>query len=106
VALRPQRREERVQLELHRALLGKLISGYEGVRALAMRNLAKSRAVARGDQAVGWLDEWQALLDGPPEQLVDVFLGGDEHSVDLRQVSPFAGALSDEGAPGRNPPRR
>ena len=47
-------------------------------------------------QAVGWLDEWQALLDGPPEQLVDVFLGGDEHSVDLRQVSPFAGALSDE----------
>jgi hypothetical protein len=96
VALRPQRREERVQLELHRALLGKLISGYEGVRALAMRNLAKSRAVARGDQAVGWLDEWQALLDGPPEQLVDVFLGGDEHSVDLRQVSPFAGALSDE----------
>lgn len=93
-ALRPQRREERVQLELHRALLSKLISDYEGVRALAMRNLARSRNVVRGDQAVGWLDEWKALLGGPPERLVDVLLGEDEHSVDLRQVSPFAGALS------------
>jgi hypothetical protein len=96
VALAPQRREERVQLELHRALLGKLIRDHEGVRALAVGNLAKSRAVVRGDQAAGWLDEWQALLDGPPEQLVDVLLGEDEHSVDLRQVSPFAGALSTE----------
>lgn len=95
-ALRPRRREERVQLELHRTLLGKLISDYQGVRALAMRNLTKSRTVVRGDQALGWLDEWQALLDGPPGQLVDVLLGNDEHSMDLRQVSPFAGALSDD----------
>ncbi len=95
-ALRPQRREERVQLELHRALLSKLISDYEGVRALAMRNLTRSGNVVRGDQAVGWLDEWKALLGGPPERLVDVLLGEDEHSVDLRQVSPFAGALSDD----------
>jgi hypothetical protein len=95
-ALRPQRREERVQLELHRALLSKLISDYDGVRELAMRNLAKSRKVVRGDQALGWLDEWQALLDGPPGRLVDVLLSTDEHSIDLRQVSPFAGALSDD----------
>ena len=95
-ALRPQRREERVQLELHRALLSKLISDYDTVRALAMRNLAKSRKVVRGDQALGWLEEWQALLDGPPGPLVEVLLGTDEHSVDLRQVSPFAGALNDD----------
>jgi hypothetical protein len=95
-ALRPQRRDGRVQLELHRALLGKLISDSDGVRALAVRNLAKSRKVVRGDQALGWLNEWQALLDGPPGPLVDVLLGSDEHSVDLRQVSPFAGALSDD----------
>ena len=94
--LRPQRREVRVQLELHRALLGKLISDQGRIRRLAHRNITKSRSLVRGDQARGWLDEWEALLDGRPERLVDVFLGEDEHSIDLRQVSPFAGALSDE----------
>lgn len=49
----------------------------------------------RGDLAQQWLDEWEALLDGPPERLVHVFLGEDEHSIDLRQVSPFAGALDE-----------
>lgn len=95
-ALGPQRREERVQLELHRALLSKLISDFEGMRRLAHRNIAKSRRVVRGYQAQGWLDEWAALVDGPPQRLVEVFLGEDEHSIDLRQVSPFTGALSEE----------
>jgi hypothetical protein len=95
-ALRPQRREERVQVELHRALLGKLITDVDRMRKVAHRNLAKSRSVVRGEQARGWLDEWDALVDGPPERLVEVFLGEDEHSIDLRQVSPFAGALSDK----------
>lgn len=83
-----------MQLELHRALLGKLIRDYEGVRALALHNLNRARIVVRGDQALGWLDEWRELLEGPAEQLVDVLLGDDEHSVDLRQVGPFAGALT------------
>ena len=96
VALRPRRREERVQLELHRALLGKLISDYATVRSVAARNLVKARAVVRGEQAAGWLDAWQSLLDGPPELLVDVLLGEDERSVDLRQVSPFAGVLTQQ----------
>jgi len=94
-ALRPRRREERVQLELHRALLANLITDPERVRALAQRNLAKSRTLVRGDQARGWLDEWRRLLDGPPEQLIDVLLAESEHAIDLRQVSPFVGALGD-----------
>jgi hypothetical protein len=95
-ALRSHRREERVQLELHRALLSKLISDFDGMRRLAHRNIAKSRRLVRGDQAQRWLDEWAALVDGPPQRLVEVFLGEDEHSIDLRQMSPFAGALSEE----------
>jgi hypothetical protein len=95
-ALRPRRREELVQFELHRALLGKLIGDFDGVRKIARRNLARSRSTVRGDQARAWLDEWSDLLDGPPERLVDVLLGADEHSIDLRQVSPFAGVLSEE----------
>jgi len=95
-ALRPQRREVDIQIELHRALLAKLIDDYDGVRAFAHRNLAKSRSVVRGDQAQRWLDEWEGLLAGPPEWLIEIFLGEDEHSIDMRQVSPFAGALSDD----------
>ncbi len=93
--LQPNRREQRVQLALHRTLLGKLIDDHDVVRALAVRNVAKSRSVVRGDEAHSWLDEWEALLDGPPGPLVDVLLGEDEHSIDLRQVSPFAGVLSE-----------
>lgn len=81
---------------MHRTLLGKLISDFDGMRRLAHRNIAKSPSLVRGDQANGWLDEWAALVDGPPERLVEVFPGEDEHKIDLRQVSPFAGALSDE----------
>jgi hypothetical protein len=52
------------------------------------------RAQVRGSQAQGWLDEWANLVDGPAPRLVEVLLGEDEHSIDLRQVSPFAGVLT------------
>jgi plasmid stability protein len=89
------RPENRVQLELHRALLGKLIGDLGVVRERAHRNIERMRSVARGPQAQGWLDEWSELVDGPPVQLIEVFLGEDEHSIDLRQMSPFAGVLTD-----------
>jgi hypothetical protein len=92
-----QRPEERVQLELHRALLAKLVTaGLSEVRPLALANLARAREVVRGRQAKSWLDEWQDILANSPERLVEVLLGTDEHSIDLRQVSPFAGTLSEE----------
>lgn len=95
-AVEPQLRpENRVQIELHRALLGKLMGDLGEVRELAHRNIERLRGRAHGTQAQGWLDEWSALVDGPPARLIDVFLGEDEHSIDLRQMSPFAGVLSD-----------
>jgi hypothetical protein len=92
-----QRPEELVQLELHRALLAKLVTaGLRKLRPLALANLARAREVVRGRQAKSWLDEWQDILANSPERLVEVLLGTDEHSIDLRQVSPFAGALSED----------
>jgi hypothetical protein len=90
------RPEVLVQIELHKALLAKLIGDLGEVRTRARRNLARSRSVVRGRQAQDWLDEWSRLIDGPPSELVEVFLGEDEHSIDLRQVSPFAGVLSED----------
>lgn len=88
------RPETRVQLELHRTVLGKLLADPEPVRQIAQRNLERMRGSVRGPQAQGWLDEWAELLKHPGSRLVEALLGEDEHSIDLRQVSPFAGALT------------
>ena len=42
------------------------------------------------------LDEWERLSKGPIGAIIDVALGSDERSVELRQNSPFAGALSNQ----------
>jgi hypothetical protein len=63
-----------VRLELHKALLAKLID-LGDVRELAHRNIARSLKTVRGSQAQAWLDEWERLLDAPPSELIDVFLG-------------------------------
>jgi hypothetical protein len=90
------RPEVAVQIELHRALLAKLIGDLGTLRELAHRNIDRMRAVARSVPAQKLLDEWVDILDGPPDRLIEVFLEANEHSIDLRQMSPFAGALSDE----------
>jgi plasmid stability protein len=88
------RPENRVQLELHKAVLGKLLGDLGPAREIAHRNVQRMRTTVRGDQAQGWLDEWEQMITDPGPRLVEVFVGGDEHSIDLRQVSPFAGVLS------------
>jgi hypothetical protein len=91
-----ERPENRVQVELHRTLLAKLLGDLGPVRDIARRNIAKMRKSVRGPQAQEWLDEWTELIEDPGPRLIDVFLNGDEHSIDLRQVSPFAGVLTQE----------
>jgi hypothetical protein len=85
-----------VQLELHRTLLAKLLGDLSPARELAGRNIVQMRSSVRGPPAQEWLDEWQRLLDNPGPELVDAFVGTDEHSADLRGVSPFAGLLTEE----------
>jgi len=90
------RPENRVQLELHRTLLGKLLTDLGPAREVAQRNIERMRDSVRGAQAQSWLNEWAELVDEAGPRLVDVFIGEDERSIDLRQVSPFAGMLTQE----------
>jgi hypothetical protein len=83
-------------LELHRTLLSKLLGDLGPARDVARANLDRMRSSVRGAQAQAWLDEWSQLIDNPGPRLIDVFLGEDEHSTDLRQVSPFAGVLTQD----------
>lgn len=78
-------------IELHRAV----------ARLIAEDDAVVERARARVD---GWLREsgpvdarwarrWKELLDAPREQLLDALVADTEEMRDLRQVTPFAGAV-------------
>ena len=88
------RREERVGLELHRAIAKKLIDDSAPILGLVPANVERMRSVVRGPTAHGWLDEWTSLATGSLGELIDTMLGTDQRSIDLRQNSPFAGALT------------
>lgn len=91
-----ERREERVSYELHRAVAEKVIEDPQQVLSQARSNLQKMLARTRGAHAAGWIHEWEALVSGDIPHLVEVMLRPDERSIDLRQMSPFAGVLTQE----------
>jgi transcriptional regulator with XRE-family HTH domain len=91
-----ERREQRLGLELHRAVAGKLVADPERVLDAARGRLSRARATVRGG-AVGWVDEWARMIDDHDlGALVSVMLGTTQHDIDLRSVSPFTGLLTAE----------
>jgi transcriptional regulator with XRE-family HTH domain len=90
------RREERVSLELHRAIAKKLIDDPDSVLAVVPANVERMRSVVRGSTANAWLDEWLTLARGSLGALVDTMLSTDQWAIDLRQNSPFAGTLTQQ----------
>ncbi len=91
-----ERREEKISLELHRAVARRLRHDGPSVRAKARANLPRIESKVHGRQAVDWVRQWRDALDGPTHELVDLLVREDEHGIDMRQVSPFAGVLSDD----------
>jgi transposase len=79
------RREERFPFELH-VMLGMRLR----------ENLERLRRTPRAAVAERWLDRWEELLRLPDDELEKAMLADDEEGRDLRQISPFAGALSPE----------
>ena len=90
------RREERVAYGLHRTLAKRLIDNPDTVLAAVPENLARMRSKTHCSFAHELLDEWERLSKGPIGAIIDVALGSDERSVELRQNSPVAGALSNQ----------
>ena len=79
-------------LALGRAVARHLRDNEARVRARAQRNLTRARA--QYDVVPSWVHQWQALLDGPTDKLVEALTSPDERARVLRQSSPFAGVLS------------
>jgi transcriptional regulator with XRE-family HTH domain len=89
-------REERRSLAIHRAVAAKLVADPVGVVAHARKNLS---AMRRGNEDGGadvWFVEWERRLNGPLVGVIEALVSHAEHARDLRQVTPFAGVLSDE----------
>lgn len=92
-----ERREDRVSLELHRSVARHLVDDPDATLAKAPANLRGRRANSQGALAGALLDEWERLTAGRHiGALVDILLGTDQHAIDMRQLSPFAGVLSQD----------
>ena len=88
------RREERVTMELHLTLAQKLRSNPQVVLAVTPKNLERLRSRLTAPIGQGWVSRWAELLDGPVEDLISGMLADTTEGRDLRQNSPFAGALT------------
>jgi hypothetical protein len=87
--LRP---EQLRSLLLHFAVAGKVVADPNGMRTLAWDRLARLRE--QHPHASPWLREWERLLDGPLLDLLDALTSRSQFAHELRQNSPFAGALT------------
>src|SRR5690242_13829016 len=82
--------------ELHRRLSSHLTSEtLEAWRPTIVRNLTRLREVSRGQPHLRNLDRWKHLVeDGDVSGLHRVMTGLDVDSVEMREVSPMRGLLS------------
>lgn len=96
--LRPQlTREQEKSLWLHRALLGHLMADPQDVIQVARENITSWKPGHRADgMTTRYLNQWQRVIDAGIDDIVQVLIGTDEVSIELRQNSPFAGVLSDD----------
>lgn len=89
-------REDRRSLALHRAIAARLLADPAKVITKARRNLRVMRRANADGSADAWFDEWERRLAGPVAGVVEVLVSHDEEARDLRQVTPFAGVLTDD----------
>ncbi len=86
-------REERRSLWLAHAVAGKIVDNPDTVIRRAHDQLELMRPMVRG-RARAWIAEWGQLLDGPVDVLIGALTDRSSHGCELRQNSPFAGALT------------
>jgi excisionase family DNA binding protein len=90
-------REQERSLWLHRALLGHLLAEPEAVIERALKNIQRWRSSHRSDgMTVRYLEEWERVLQSGLDNVVDVITSPTPEACELRQNTPFAGALPDD----------
>ncbi|MFN0064102.1 MAG: helix-turn-helix domain-containing protein [Myxococcaceae bacterium] len=83
-------------LWLAHAVAARLVEDPVGVLAVARTNVKRMLdGSARGSARV-WLQQWEALLDGPVEAVLAALTSRSPRFRELRQNTPFAGVLSED----------
>ena len=90
------RREERVTMELHRALADKLKKDPKSSLEVVPANIARLRNRLSSPLGQEWVDRWVELVDSPIDVLIAGMLADTPEGRELRQNSPFAGALTQD----------
>lgn len=85
-------RDQARSLFLHTAIARELRSRESEGIEIARRNIARMRSV--NPHAAPLLDEWERILQGSIDQIVDSMLDPGFRGQDLRQVTPFGGILT------------
>lgn len=93
---RPLTRKDRRSLAMHRLVASKLLADPDSVRSRAWRNLETLGEANADGRASAYLQAWHRLLDGPTDALIDTLTSERQSARDLRQVSPFAGTLTEQ----------
>jgi hypothetical protein len=87
---------DQIKLAQHKLIAKKLRENPEAILALAQRNLQRYIG-NRPAPATSLWREWQTLLEeNSIDRIVAVMTAKTEKAAELRQASPFAGALSAE----------
>ncbi len=89
-------RADRRSRWLNIAVAGKLVRDPHAVLGRARTNLARLQGLHPRGRGATWLSEWEKLLDGPIDDVLDVLTSQTPRSRELRANSPFAGVLSSE----------
>ncbi|WP_354498884.1 hypothetical protein [Mycetocola sp. 2940] len=83
-------------MELHRALANKLKNDPQLALKVVPSNLGRLRARLTSPIGQQWVDRWAELVDSPVGVLIDGMLADTPEGRELRQNSPFAGALTQD----------
>lgn len=81
---------------LNIAVAGELVRDPDAALQRARANLALLKNHHPRGRGAQWLREWEKLLDGPIDDVLDALTSQTPRSRELRANSPFAGVLSSE----------
>ncbi|MGH3573864.1 MAG: hypothetical protein ACRDUW_18930 [Pseudonocardiaceae bacterium] len=87
-------REQERSLWLHRAVLGRLVEHPAAILELARQNAIRLLGQqARSGMTTHWLQQWLQVLYSGVDEVAQVLTSRSPLALELRQNSPFAGAL-------------
>jgi excisionase family DNA binding protein len=89
-------RDERRSMWLNTAVAAKVVSDPDRTLSHARENLERLIADNPRGQVARWLGQWNELLDGPVERILETLTSPTLWAREMRQNSPFAGVLSQE----------